>query len=222
MEMVLQRQYEPELSDKFRGWLSRGDVYVDVGANMGYFTLLGAKLIGEEGIVLACEPQNGNARRLTCNLERNHIYNVIVQTTAASDQAKLAKLTIPPYFNNGVSSLHPELLGLATKQTPVLKRPIDDILEEADLASRVTLVKIDTEGHEPQVIRGMSRLLARSGRFAVACELSPSWYDVAELVRTMESHGFSGSFYDGGEWRELYAGNLPKIQCNSWFERHNG
>ena len=117
-------------------------------------------------------------------------------SVALSDKNGLARITVPPYFNIGVSSLHPELLGLDVPQTPTLLRRLDDVLNDAALGVRVTLVKIDTEGHELSVLRGMSQLLSRRGALRLLV-IIPEWYSVPDLISLMESYGFHGTYFDG-------------------------
>jgi precorrin-6B methylase 2 len=68
--------WEPQVTAAFQALLSPGDVCVDVGANIGYFSLLAARLVGSRGHVYAVEPSSTSYDRLTKNLELNNATNV--------------------------------------------------------------------------------------------------------------------------------------------------
>lgn len=218
MSLVVERTYEPELTQRISEHLHPGDVFVDVGANMGYFTLLASKLVGEDGLVVACEPCPSNLYWLSYNVDLNGLTNVLVLSTALADQSALKRLTVPPLFNNGVSTLRERQNGSPT--TPALVQRFDDLPTNLQENERVTLVKIDTEGLELEVLRGMQQLLTSgSSRLAIACELSPQWYDLSTLVSLFSQAGFEGEYYCDGRWQRLHDGSLPSIQCNAWFQR---
>lgn len=218
VSIFLRRAYEPELMAKLSAWLKVGDVFIDVGANMGFFTLLGCQLVGPAGKVYAFEPQRESLLWLLRNLGLNNISNAIVISLALSDRNGEGSLSVPPFYNNGVSSLGSHTNG--SSKLPVGIVAFNEIpsITDADRA-RIRLLKIDTEGHELQVLRGMSQLLSSRTPLAIACELSPQWYDVAELVRLTSDYGFCGEYFSDGEWQSLGTEHLPKTQCNAWFER---
>jgi FkbM family methyltransferase len=219
MEMLLNRTYEPELSQRFRETLRLGDVFVDVGANMGYFTLLASGLVGQSGRVLAFEPAVPNVHHLSRNLDINRVSNVILLTMGLSDKTAVASLGLPPYYNNGVSNLRPGNQNGVTRYVPVALGRLDDIPDQLLPRDRIRAIKIDTEGHELQVLQGMTGLLSGESRLAIACELSPQWYSTEELLALLEGYGFTGKFFANGHWQPLTASCLPDAQCNAWFER---
>ena len=218
MSVVLEGDYEPELTQRISEQLRLGDVFIDVGANMGYFTLLASELVGEEGLVVAFEPSPGNLHWLSYNVSINGLPNVLLQSTALAEHSAIQRLTVPPIYNNGVSNLRARQNGEAT--TPAWVQRFDELPVALTQNGRVSLVKIDTEGLEIKVLQGMRTLLASENpRLAIACELSPNWYDVAELVALLSDAGFDGEFFHDGQWMPLKADALPSVQCNAWFQR---
>lgn len=181
--------------------LPRGGTFVDVGANWGYFTLVAAHAVGESGRVVALEPDPRVHAELRANLRRNGIRNVAALAVAASDRA--GEATLSGYAeadrNRGVSSLVAAPAGDAPS-FPVRTAPLDDLLDEQSVDS-VDLVKIDVEGAEELVVRGMARGLA-SGRYRrILVELHPGQHpDPARLGATMYAT-MNGAGYRGG-WIE--------------------
>lgn len=217
MSLITTGQYEEELTDRIVGHLKLGDTFVDVGANMGYFTLLASQLVGGAGEVIAIEPCARNLAWLTTNLALNDSRNVLLIASALSDHASRTRISIPPRYNNGVSNVRrstvdePHLAALAQR--------FDDLSAWGIDPSRVKLVKIDTEGHELHVLRGMASLLQTDQPLAIACELSPHWYNVDTLVRLLGDYGFKGEFFAGDSWHHLSSTASPDVQCNAWFTR---
>ena len=147
------RTYEPHVTSVVRKTLKAGDVFLDVGANVGYFTLLAASLV-EGGKVIAVEPNPQNLQLLYSSLLENGSTNVRVHPYAASDQATILRFTTVG-SNGGVVTEH------AKSQEHFLLVPalrLDDLLAGE---ARLDLMKIDIEAHEPAAIRGMETLIRR-------------------------------------------------------------
>lgn len=141
-----------------------GGVFVDVGANVGKYTVEVARRIGREGVVVALEPNPDVYRRLLFNLALNGLRNVIPLNVAADECERRVTLWVNPVYH-GHSSLHmpsgrdDRAWALKAVAVEVDARPLDDILDELGLRERVRLVKIDVEGHEFSVLIGSHRLI---------------------------------------------------------------
>jgi FkbM family methyltransferase len=172
---VLEGRYECQE----RAWLvaqaQPGDVVLDIGANIGYFTLLLAARVGGRGHVLAYEPAADNADLIARSVEANGQAAIVTLRRAAvgtaSGDLALAFLPEEQRTNSGgafllASGAKPPL-GHRTARVPVVA------LDEEEMPGRVALVKIDVEGAEPQVVRGGRRLFARD-RPKVLAELNPN------------------------------------------------
>jgi FkbM family methyltransferase len=216
MSLILSGAWERQLTARVRGALEPGCVMVDVGANLGYYTLIASKAVGPEGLVLAFEPSPRNLRHLLREIERNRCANVAVFSEALSDGPGLARLSRSPEFNWGVCSLRD---GGGDDGTLTATRRLDDVVGPMGLAGRVSFVKIDTEGTELRVLRGMEGLLRANRRVQVMCELSPDWGPVPELIDFMRGLGFRGEVLDGGDWKPLQAGSTVQGQRDAWFSR---
>lgn len=174
--------WEPQVTAVFRRSLSSGDVCIDVGAYTGYFTLLAAKLVGADGHVYALEPAAETHAELVSNLELNSTSNVTALCVAAGDAAGEAVFDDRPHGE----SIQSALRGPAESGRRVDVRTIASLIPAGD-APRLRLVKIDVEGHEVAVLRGLTPLFDSGARPAVLVELHAG--AVAEAVALLMQLG---------------------------------
>lgn len=160
--------------------LGPGGVFYDIGANLGFFSLLGAHLVGvDQGRVYAFEAAPDNARAIRGNVELNGISNVTVIDKAVSSHSGTGRLQIVD--DQSWSKLEEYGQHPYTERTiDVELVAIDDLLREGQLAPP-TVVKIDVEGAEIAVLDGMRETLKRH-RPAVICELHDTQRDFLEKM----------------------------------------
>jgi FkbM family methyltransferase len=172
-EACLTGRHAPDETALVRQALGAGDVFVDVGANFGYFTLLAASVVGGAGTVVALEPDPRMAAELRENVRTNGLENVRVLEVAAAAAEGRARLS--GYEEAGGNWGTSSLVGGGSNEAPsydVRCAPLDALLDAAGVDG-VALVKVDVEGAEGEVLRGMHDGLAR-GRYArVLVELHP-------------------------------------------------
>ena len=173
--------WEPHVTDAFRARLAPGDVCIDVGAHVGYYTLLASKLVGPSGHVYSFEPSPGVYRTLEQNLERNDVTNVTALDVAAGAGGGAGVLYELAEGISGNSSLSPRLLesphaGTAHEYAPVeVEICAIETRVPGDQFDRVRMIKVDVEGYEVEALRGVERILAAGAPVAVIVELSPEW-----------------------------------------------
>lgn len=156
--------YEPETGQLLARLLKPGDTFVDVGANNGYFAILASQLVDPTGTVLAIEPNPGAVERLTRNVALNGLDGTVrVLPIALGESEGTGNLSVSS-FEDGWATLGP-YPGPKTV-VPVRISALDDILEP----SESVVLKIDAEGTEPSILRGMSRILARTPNVAILLE----------------------------------------------------
>lgn len=193
--------------------LGAGDAFVDVGAHVGYFSLLGAKRVGPTGVVFAFEPQFRMRELLTANAKLNGLENIRILPFALSNFRGKAVLHLNP-FNDAGSSLRPFSDGLpdgaalhsraeavrifgrqdqSQAETEVLR--LDDLADSLLHGLHVRLIKVDVEGEEFAAIEGMSGLLRRD-RPAVLVEIADS--HVQSVDRLLTSLGYRQAGSDVG------------------------
>jgi len=164
--------------------LRSGDVFIDVGANVGFFSMMAARLVGAQGKVIAFEPNPAAYALLrgTCN-SNGYSHIVEIRECALSDVAKVVPFYVPAVGDSGLASLRP-LPRLRAVERSVVARRLDD---EAAGLGKLKLIKVDVEGGELDVLRGGRRLLERL-RPHVICEANPETagrfgYDPSDIVR---------------------------------------
>jgi FkbM family methyltransferase len=146
--------WEPNISSVIKQILESGDVFVDIGAHIGYDSLLGSKIVGSNGKVVAIEASLGTFDLLRNNLALNAFAtNVRAVNVAVSHHAGKVDLFETDSTNIGAASIDADTVairgGKLLGQVDVL--PLKDILTD-DERRRVRLIKIDVEGGEPSII----------------------------------------------------------------------
>jgi FkbM family methyltransferase len=154
--------YEPELRAIFRSTIPPGGVVIDVGANVGWHSLLMARLAGPSGRILAVEPNPSVRDRLKANLDANEIENVTVLPFAFSNRDGRVGFYGPPATDGGSGSGH---LAISDSPGPeanfdVDARRLDALVDELGL-QRLDLLKIDVEGFEWPVLLGAEISIAK-------------------------------------------------------------
>lgn len=163
--------YELEL---FRTALEPGMTVLDVGANIGYYAAHAARAVGPTGRVHAFEPDPRTAESLRENMLLNGLSNVTVHENAVSAGAGSRELILSgTASHSGFRRTMDEdtIVGSTTVKTVAL----DDVLDGAS----VDVMKMDVEGEEPFVLRGMERTLAASPRLRLFVELAPITLEAA-------------------------------------------
>ena len=104
---ILGGEYEPQMRKVLSRYLSPGDVFIDLGANEGYFSVLASKLVGPKGTVIAIEPQSRLQHVIQANLEANQCFNVRLIRCVVSGTTGRMQLSLAPATNTGSSGLFP-------------------------------------------------------------------------------------------------------------------
>jgi len=165
--LLIDGSYELETRSFILQRLMEGDVFVDVGANVGVFTVSAARKVGAKGRVLAIEASPRIFPYLERNVQLNHLDNVIVANFAASDGAEdEASFYEAPAAQFGMGSLAPQF---DVKPATVKTRTLDGLLKDQGI-DRVAVLKVDVEGHEAAVFRGSEGLLRGPGAPAIVFE----------------------------------------------------
>jgi FkbM family methyltransferase len=151
---------EPEQIQAFTAAVKPGQIVFDVGANVGYYTLLGSRLVGANGLVLSIEPACRNIHYLYRHLKLNSIKNVIILPSACSDDLGVASFSLGENCAIGhLQEIAGEQVKRCSDKTLVPTVTIDSITEHIGLPD---VIKIDVEGAEFQVLQGGQHTLAEA------------------------------------------------------------
>jgi FkbM family methyltransferase len=152
-ELLCRGIYEPATTRIFKNLLKAGDNVVDVGANIGYFSLLAAKLVGNKGRVYSFEPNKDNIDQLYKNSELNNFYNIkpyMVALSNRSGQADFYLAENPTEHSLIKTNRH-------DAKTTVTTAKLDDILVMNRFP--IKLIKTDTEGNDLAVLQGAEQTI---------------------------------------------------------------
>jgi FkbM family methyltransferase len=155
---------------------SAGGNFLDVGANIGYFSCLLGKLAGSAGKVVSVEPEPQNCQLLETNLRNNHLANVTLHACAVGAEAGTARMGIYKPANRGRHSLVD--LKPCKKFIDVPVRRLDDLLKASAVKSW-TLMKMDVEGFEPFAFAGGAETLSRTE--SLALEFAPDYWKKSDI-----------------------------------------
>jgi FkbM family methyltransferase len=164
-----QRLWEPNETHWFVRSVGQGDVVVDVGANVGYYTLIAGHLVGESGRVYAFEPDPESFSLLERNVRLNGLTNVVLEQKAASNEAGALRLYLAEK-NRGDHRIF-QIEGEDRAFVEVEAVALDDYF--GDRANRIDFVKIDTQGAEMMVLQGMDTILRANEGLVMAVEYAP-------------------------------------------------
>jgi FkbM family methyltransferase len=184
--------YEQEIPVIIDAWLGDRGVFIDVGANRGIHTLYAATRLKERGRVLAFEPNPETLQVLQAHLAINRIENCQVHNVGLADVDGTLRLNVVDEHHSGTCSFLAD--GSEARGHLVPIRRLDDMVGPIADHERV-LVKIDTEGYEYQVLKGMEHLLDHPN-LVMVCEVTDSWLrrigaSAAMIFELMARHGYS-------------------------------
>lgn len=158
--------------------LKQGDIFVDVGANIGYYTVLASKLVGLGGIVIAFEPMSQTFQYLEMNCRLNDLRNVTLIPKAAWHE----ECTLPLYFSSGCYGMA-SMTKSGGDSISVKTIPLDIIREPY---SHIKMLKIDAEGAEYQILRGANLTLSKTDYLILECS-----EDCDKLMELLRGNGFN-------------------------------
>jgi FkbM family methyltransferase len=187
--------HEPLTSRVLVEVLKKDEVVVDVGANIGYFTLLAASLVGPKGRVHAVECSPETLAILENNVRKNSLRNVTIHPVAAAKERGTLSLNVTAI---GLSWLTPHANWPTSEGrqriVSVPAVPLDEIIQ-----SPVHFIKIDAEGLDLDVLKGMKRILAENTHLSLIVEWAPALLaeagrDPLELPQWLQEAGFREIF----------------------------
>ncbi|MDX2193482.1 MAG: FkbM family methyltransferase [Gemmatimonadales bacterium] len=185
--------WEPSVTALLTQLLRPGDVFIDIGANIGYDSVLAARLVGPSGRVVAIEPSPSLLGRLREHLALNDVRNARVLAAAVTAVPCDVALYLGPPTNRAATSIIPRS-GHALEAT-VPGRPLAVLVHPAELA-RARVIKLDVEGAEAPILRQLLTLLPRLPRdVEIVAEVTPSRFpefgeDAETIFAAFRAAGF--------------------------------
>jgi len=189
--------YEPEIIFAMKRFLKEGDTFIDVGANIGYLSAIAMGLVGKTGQVHSFEPVPEHFQRLKDLLGANKEYHLVANRCAAGDEERTASIAVTSLPNIGWNTMVPGFMSQETikQRVEVPTCRLDRYIREKALR-RISLIKIDTEGFEFPVLKGLSGYFEETrDRPRIICEIAPEAYPLlrstlGQLREYMEQRGY--------------------------------
>lgn len=215
LRLSIKKIHDPTQTSLIRKHVKNGHVVIDVGAHIGYYTLLFAKLVGKSGHVFAFEPYNENFRLLEKNTKINGYANVTLINKAVSNLSHSAKL----YISKNSQADH-KMYNTGDKRSFVKVDTIslDDYFRK--FKGKIDFVKIDVQGYEPKVIGGMKSILAKNERLKILTEfwpfgISKTGAKPEEFLKILVGHNYK--LYDINE----YSKKIKQLNPNQLLKEYN-
>ena len=192
-EHYLHESYEPYTASLVRWLIKPNDIFVDVGAHYGFFSILAAKAV-KQVKVIAIEPVEKNIKILKKNFELNNVEGEVIECVASDTQGSISF-----HITNASDScsVHNHPKATAIKTIILTSNTGDNILNTI----HPSIIKIDVEGHEIAVLEGLRKTFKRVKDLAVILEFNPECQLLAghkpeKMLRLMKTLGFHIYFID--------------------------
>jgi len=193
-DLVLGKDLEKDVKREFSQNINEGDTVIDVGAHIGEYTLLGAKLVGTNGSIISVEPARDTIKSLKENIILNDFKNCLVIEKAVGEKVetkslyKVSKEDVYGYLDQYVKNKK------LTKQSEIDVTTIDEIVLSENL-NLVNLLKIDVEGFEYEVLLGCNDTLKKNKIKKIIIEIHSEFLKAKgmneDLIYTfLKKHGF--------------------------------
>jgi len=193
--------FELEGRDFVNAFLEPGDIFVDVGANMGLYSLIAGHCVGNSGKVFAFEPYSITYKRLCENVSLNNFENVSTFKLALSDRNGIFPFQISTEGYDAWNSFAKPIEGRSFDVENVQCMRWDVFASEQDLIGRVALMKIDVEGWETRVLKGGSNVFSRKDAPVLCVEFADlaarsAESSCSELYKALSDYGYQMFVYD--------------------------
>jgi FkbM family methyltransferase len=202
---TLSGNHEPMVAEALRRTLPEGGVFMDVGANTGFTSMVAARIVGSRGTVVALDPQAECAAAVQAHAALNGFAHVhVIQAAAAEQTGEAEIIVVEDSLWTRLSSVGEH--DLEQRRDVVRTVTLDDLVSSGE-APAPDVVKIDVEGAELDVIGGMTALL-RTRRPVVICEMHGK---NAAFAAAMREHGYDVRNLEGVEPLEDAGGNVHAL-----------
>lgn len=165
---LISNGYEELTTEVFKTVIKEGDIVVDLGANLGYFTLLAAKLVGSKGKVYAFEPEPINYSLLLKNIELNGYDNVVAEHKAVSNESGKVKFFLDKTHIGAHTIYQTSENGEFIEVESVA---LDDYFK--DKKHPINVIKMDIEGAEMAALSRMDRIIRENQNLKMFVEFYP-------------------------------------------------
>jgi len=182
----------PDLTKPFKEIIKPGMIVIDIGANIGYYSLVASMLVGKNGKVIAFEPELKNYAKLCKNIKFSKYSNIIPINKALSDKDGKIKL----FINKNDASDHRTYNPAGNRNAIEINAAmLDTFLSQKDYGCKVDFIKIDVQGFESFVLKGMNQIIKKNPNLKIITEFWPNGLREAgsspkKFLEDLEKYGF--------------------------------
>lgn len=195
-ELLMAGIREPFHTRLMQDVLKRGDVVIDIGANIGYYVLMEAKLAGNEGKVYAIEPVTDNANLLKKNAKLNNYKNIDIFELAIGGEDKDGEICLTKKRNwcTMLDNKYNKNSAFYTDKKPVKILKLDTFIKDKRFPN---IIRMDVEGYETEIIKGMENILKSGKPLKILMELHSSVLDDGGIgiLKIFEHYGFKIRYF---------------------------
>ena len=187
-DLIIYGVREYETTALVKSIIAEGDVVINIGANLGYYTLMESKFAGSAGKVYAIEPNPQSVEILKHNVQINGLKNVEVFSMSIGDKDGTGKLNISRKSNWCSMSRHKSKAFVGSVDVTVVS--VDSFIKDR---ARPDFIRMDVEGYEYEIIKGMRSLMARDGRLGLLIEVHAEFLGADKtrsLLKVLKENGF--------------------------------
>ena len=182
--------------------LKRGDTFIDIGANIGLFSLYASRQVDGTGAVYAFEPTPETFERLKANCGLNNTQNIYNQQTGLSDKKDVLKLNVSKDGRDGWNTFAANPEGHFAESAMVDVITLDEFIVERKIdVQKIHMIKIDVEGWEIPVIKGALKTISEANNIVMMVEFKDKNYagagfKCANLYDLVVAYGYTWCTYD--------------------------
>tara|TARA_Y100000590_G_scaffold432073_1_gene547644 strand:+ start:669 stop:1556 length:888 start_codon:yes stop_codon:yes gene_type:complete len=202
LDLSINKEYGVLETKIIKDEIKPGDIVLDIGAHIGYFTLILAKYVGDKGLVCAFEPEPKNFKLLSKNVQVNNYKNVILTNKAVSNKNEKCLLYVGQE-SSGANRIYEPKKSLSQKFQTVTTETIvlDDFFKNKENLDKISFIKMDMEGAEYKAILGMDLLFEKNKKISILTEFSKksiedSGHTSLEFIDFFYNNGFQVNLLD--------------------------
>lgn len=200
-ELLINKKREPFIGELIKREIRPGDVVIDVGANIGYYALLEARLVGKDGTIYCLEPVPSNFKLLIKNIKLNNYKNIRAYQLAAGSK-KEKKYIYVTEKRNWSSIIKPQ--GKIQKKILIDVISLDEFIKDKPFPR---FIRMDVEGYELEILKGMKRILSSQKPLKIFMEIHPSVLgnQTKALLELLKRSGFRIKIITSEPYPEILA-----------------
>jgi len=208
------KTYEPSQTQIVKNYVKKGDRVIDVGAHVGYYTLLLSQLVGNTGKVYAFEPDPKNFELLKKNVEINGFKNIELIQKAVSNKTGIIKLYLGDE-DRATNRIYDAQLDDTKKSIEIKTISLDEYIKD----KKIDFIKIDVEGSELGVIEGMESIFQNNKQIKIITEFFPFLIEKSgnkpkEILKKLENLNFE-------MYEILYKKSNEKIDVDNYLKKND-